>query len=187
MYFNAIKSIVFICLLVMLNACGIGRYHSLNLVRPDKNTSATLVKSKLKTSNVTEVIKADSVIAQIKEEDGLTEKANIVFEKRANNLETTLIKKTTKYNEKEKSLKKYIKFKHSINRFSSKIESLPKPNHGFNYLLFFISLFCATIIVGLIVLFFNLQLGLWLILTPIAILIALCILFIIFDLIIGYL
>lgn len=35
MKFNVTKSIVFICLLAMLNACGIGRYHYLHLVKGD--------------------------------------------------------------------------------------------------------------------------------------------------------
>jgi hypothetical protein len=125
MNFNLKKSIVFICLLAMLNACGIGHYHSLNLVRPDKNTSATLVKPKHKTKKIAELIKVDSAIAQTTEEDGLTKTANIVSEK----TETLIIPFLKKSSTSTKKVKIGLKEKVVLSLLNSKFERL-KGNHN---------------------------------------------------------
>ncbi len=124
MHFNLTKSIVFICLLILLNACVIGRYHSLNLVSPDKNTSATLVKPKHKTKKVEIEYNSDSAIAQINEEDGLTETANIVSEK----TETLIIPFLRKSSINAKKGKIGLKEKMVLSLLNSKIER-PIGNH----------------------------------------------------------
>ncbi len=117
MYF---KIIIFFCLLLLLNACGIGRYHSLNLVRPDKNTSTTLVKPKHKTKKVTEIISADSVIAQITEEDGLTKTINTISE-RTDNLVIAFLKKPS---QQAKKVKLGMKEKMMLTLLKNKFEKI---------------------------------------------------------------
>jgi hypothetical protein len=124
MHFNAIKSIISICLLLLLNACGIGRYHSLNLVRPDKNMTNALVKPKHKTNKVTKVISIDSAIAQINEEDGLAETTNTVSEKK----ETLIVPFLKKSSTSTKKGKIGLKEKMVLSLLNSKIER-PIGNH----------------------------------------------------------
>ncbi len=120
MHFNFTISIIFICLLVILNACGIGHYHNLNLVRPDKKTSTTLVKPKHKTNKVTEVIKEDSAIAQINEESGLIKTANIVSERK----ETLIIPFLKKPSTKATKVKIGLKEKLVLCLLNNKVERI---------------------------------------------------------------
>ncbi len=174
MNFNAIKSIVFICLLLLLNACGIGRYHSLNLVRPDKNTSATLVKPKHKINKVTDVTNVDSAIALINEEDGLTKTANNFSEK----TEISTIPFLKKSSTNAKKVKIELKEKVVFNLLSNKIgfsdvkhykgQNKWKPNYdfdpfAFDFEILLIILLLSSFIVGLFTLPFNIVVGLWII------------------------
>ncbi len=78
---NPLKPIIFLCLMVLLNACGIGHYHHLNLVRPDKKNSIALVKPKHKTNKVTETIIEDSTTFETTKENDLTNTSNAISEK----------------------------------------------------------------------------------------------------------
>lgn len=149
MYFNAIKSIVFICLLAMLNACGIGRYHSLNLVRPDKKTSITLVSSKHKTNKVTEVIKEDSAIAQINEESGLIKTANIVSERK----ETLIIPFLKKPSQNAKKVKVGLKEKVVMKILKNKSQQNKKNDPYFFFLVLILAVSLLTL--GVIFLFIS--------------------------------
>lgn len=176
MRFNSIKSIVFICLLVLLNACRIGHYHHLNLVRPDKNTTTSLVKPKLKTNKVTEITKVDLAIAQINEEDGLNKTANIVSEK----TETSIIPFLKKSSTSTKKVKIRLKEKVVFNLLENKIpfsknnkdiknykeQNKWKPNYdpfAFDFEIFLLILLLSSFIIGLLILPFNVIVGLWII------------------------
>lgn len=149
MYFNAIKSIVFICLLLLLNACGIGRYHSLNLVRPDKNTSATLVKPKHKTNKVKIEYNSDSAIAQINEEDGLTKTANN-FSKKTEISTIPFIKKSP-----TKATKVKIGLKEKVALKFLKNESQKNKNNN-PFFLFLVPILAVSLLtLGIIFLFIN--------------------------------
>ncbi len=178
MRFNLIKSIVFICLLAMLNACGIGRYHSLNLVRPDKNTSATLVKPKHKTNKVKIEYNSDSAITQVTKENILTKSANTVSEK--TEISTIpFLKKSLKNTTKVKiGLKKKGVFnlvenkipfsKNNKNIKHYKEQNKWKPNYdydpfAFDFEIFLIILLLSFFIIGLLTLPFNVVVGLWII------------------------
>lgn len=63
MHFNSIKSIVLICLLAILNACGIGRYHSLNLVKGDNIAINVKEKTSKKIIAQREEISLDNSVA----------------------------------------------------------------------------------------------------------------------------
>ncbi|MFA9215004.1 MAG: hypothetical protein ACEQSR_14385 [Candidatus Methylacidiphilales bacterium] len=176
MNFNLIKSIVFVCLLLLLNSCGIGRYHSLNLVRPDKKTTTALVKPKHMDKIVTEVFKVDSSIVEITKENASIKTANTISEKKETLTIPFLEKpsqnaKKVKVRLKEKSVETSFKISKIIAK-SNKEQNKWKPNFNigdFYFEIFILILLLSSFVIGLLVLPFNFVVGLWMIGVPLAI------------------
>jgi hypothetical protein len=124
---NGFQLVISFCFLVLLNACGIGHYHHLNLVRPDKNTTTALVKPKQKIKKVTETIKVDTAILVTTAESVLTKTVNKVSEK-TENLAIALLKKPsqhakkTKIGLKEKLVQSFFKTKNDFLKKTQKNE-----------------------------------------------------------------
>ncbi len=153
MHFNSIKSIVSLCLIILINACGIGHYHNLNLVRPDKTTTA-LLKSKYKTNKVTETIIEDSATFETTKENDLTNTSNAISGK-TKTLAIAFLKKHSHIAKKIKiGLKEKVKLTLLKNKVGNKINF--KKNISFNNLTSD----------GVAILLWFLALGFWLIIVP---------------------